>query len=250
MQDTDPPGGAGVGAAAGDPPRRRSQGPLTGAEVALCRRRGVALAYDPLQAGWVPAAAIDDIEGIDDIDGIDGDAAAQEPAPPPRPPVAGAAPPAIVLRPWDEAEAGRLAALLGDPRVWTYLPEPWPGPLSEETARALIALSNGAGHHRVRAVALAGEAVGQVRLLFGADPAEAEISYWLGPAYWGRGIAAAAVAAFTAECFAADAGLRRIFARVHAGNAASARLLERAGYRAAPAEARQQPWRIWRIERR
>jgi RimJ/RimL family protein N-acetyltransferase len=57
----------------------------------------------------------------------------------------------------------------------------------------------------------------------------AEIGYWLGEPFWGRGIATAAVAAFTAHAFA-DLGLRRVFARVLEWNPASARVLEKCGY--------------------
>jgi RimJ/RimL family protein N-acetyltransferase len=57
----------------------------------------------------------------------------------------------------------------------------------------------------------------------------AEIGYWLAEEYWNRGIATEAVVAFTEWGFRA-LGLRRICAAVFARNAASARVLEKAGY--------------------
>lgn len=51
------------------------------------------------------------------------------------------------------------------------------------------------------------------------------ISYWLGRAYWGRGIATAAVAAFVAGI-----ATRPLYARVAVGNTASARVLARNGF--------------------
>jgi ribosomal-protein-alanine N-acetyltransferase len=57
----------------------------------------------------------------------------------------------------------------------------------------------------------------------------AEIGYWLAEEYWNRGFATEAVVAFTAWGFRA-LGVRRISAAVFARNAASVRVLEKAGY--------------------
>ena len=57
----------------------------------------------------------------------------------------------------------------------------------------------------------------------------AEIGYWLGRDYWGRGIGTAAVRAFTRYAFAAH-DLLRIYAGVFSSNPASMRVLEKAGY--------------------
>jgi len=57
----------------------------------------------------------------------------------------------------------------------------------------------------------------------------AELGYWLGAALWGRGIMTEAVRAFTEDSFDRFS-LRRIFALPFAYNAASRRVLEKAGY--------------------
>ncbi len=57
----------------------------------------------------------------------------------------------------------------------------------------------------------------------------AEIGYWLGESFWGRGIMSEAVVALTEWAFA-EAGLVRLRAGVFARNPASARVLEKAGY--------------------
>ncbi len=57
----------------------------------------------------------------------------------------------------------------------------------------------------------------------------AEIGYWLGEPFWGRGIAAEALAAVSEYAFA-EHDLVRLFACVYEGNPASARVLEKAGY--------------------
>jgi RimJ/RimL family protein N-acetyltransferase len=100
----------------------------------------------------------------------------------------------------------------------------------------------------VLAIEAGGTVMGQVRLLFSADGAEAEISYWLGEGHWGRGIASEAVAAMTARAWAEHPALRAITARVHARNPASARVLAKSGFTRDPA-ADAPPWTMWRIAR-
>ena len=57
----------------------------------------------------------------------------------------------------------------------------------------------------------------------------AELGYWLGEPYWGRGVMTEAVRAFTDWSFARFA-LHRIYAVPYATNPASARVLEKAGF--------------------
>lgn len=81
------------------------------------------------------------------------------------------------------------------------------------------------------AVEVDGEAVGSIGLTLQGDVYRhtASITYYLGEAYWGRGIATEAVGAFTARAFRSF-DLNRIEARVFARNTASAHVLERNGY--------------------
>ncbi len=203
-----------------NPRRPRSAGPLDAEELAWCRAHGVPLAADPVQSGMVVLDCPDDLE----------DAAVALPR------GAAAAGPAVAFRRWAAQDLPAFRALLDDPRVWRHLPEPYPDPLTEAAAAALIALANDAPHHEVRAVIRDGVPVGQVRIAFppgSADRQEAELSYWLGAAHWGRGIGTAAVSAFVAQCFRRHPGLAALVARVHRDNAASARVLARAGFRRA-----------------
>lgn len=209
--------------------RRRSEGPLDREELDWCHARGVALAYDPAQVGWVPAGGADDLRPAD------------------RP-----GPGRVRFRRWGSEDLGRYVALLDDRRVWAHLPESYPDPLTPALARELIVLSNEADHHEVLAIEAGGEAVGQVRLAFepgSADRREGEVSYWLGAAHWGQGIASEAVAQFTARSFRLRPALEAIVARVHEGNPASARVLEKAGYRDAGRHPGDRSWRLFRRTR-
>jgi RimJ/RimL family protein N-acetyltransferase len=61
------------------------------------------------------------------------------------------------------------------------------------------------------------------------DRRSAEIGYWLGEEFWGRGIVTEALIAVTDHAFA-NHDLCRLFAHVFDWNPASARVLEKAGY--------------------
>lgn len=196
-------------------PLARSAGPGPDGDVP----RG----YDPAQGGWIALDRPDDLDppSDDPLRHADDAMAAF----------------GLSLRPWGRGDAAAFRALLDDPAVWAHLPEPYPGPLDPEAARALVRLANGLETHLVRAALLAGAPVGQVRLDFAPGGGTAELSYWLGRAHWGRGLGRRLVAGTVARAFARMPGLLRLVAKVHPGNPASARVLERAGFAPAPAPA-------------
>ncbi|HET6984045.1 MAG TPA: GNAT family protein, partial [Myxococcaceae bacterium] len=91
------------------------------------------------------------------------------------------------------------------------------------------ALSQSPACHR--AIVIDGEAVGSIGLKLGTDVerVSAEIGYWLGAPFRGRGVMTEAIRAFTDEAFETFE-LTRIFALPFAHNVASCRALEKAGY--------------------
>ncbi|WP_340381486.1 GNAT family N-acetyltransferase [Streptomyces sp. SS7] len=76
----------------------------------------------------------------------------------------------------------------------------------------------------VRTVLADGDVVGHTAVY--GDPGEREVTYWVDRAYWGRGIATAALRALLAE-----APERPLYARAAADNAGSLRVLEKCGFR-------------------
>ena len=117
--------------------RLRSEGVLSAGDVARCRDMGIALAYDPVQIGWVPLACEDDIAA--------GTGGKQERG--------------LRFRPWSVEDAPALARMLSCKRLWDYLPEDCPGRIDERTARDLIELGS-APHHHVVAVIEGDEPIG------------------------------------------------------------------------------------------
>lgn len=160
----------------------------------------------------------------------------------------------LALRPWRPRDAPALASLLGDARVWTHLPEPYPGPLDPTSAAELIRIAAAPGMHLVRAVIRDGLPIGQVRLEFvqglEAGGGTAELSYWLGHAHWGRGYGRALVASATGRAFARIPGLLRLTAKVLPSNAASHRVLEETGFAPCPAPSPAFPGWHWLSLRR
>jgi RimJ/RimL family protein N-acetyltransferase len=74
-----------------------------------------------------------------------------------------------------------------------------------------------------RTVLADGDVVGHAAVH--GEPGGREVTYWIDRAYWGRGIATAALRGLLAEV-----GERPLHARVAADNAASLRVLERCGF--------------------
>lgn len=196
----------------------RWEGILSAEQKAWCEANGIALAYDPMQIGWVVA---------------DGETERHTDASPA--PISWRATQAegLGFRRWAEADVPAYRRLLGDPAVWTFMHEAWPGDITETLARDLIGISALGDHHDVLAVTLDGVPVGQMRLAFGTDEDSAntaELSYWLGRDHWSRGLGRALVQQATARAFADHAWLHRLVAFVHPDNEASSRCLRRAGY--------------------
>ena len=82
-----------------------------------------------------------------------------------------------------------------------------------------------------RAIVADGQAVGSVALTRGTDVCRrsAELGYWLGRAFWGRGIMTKAVEEMCRTGFEAW-DIVRIYAEPFAHNAGSRRVLEKAGF--------------------
>ncbi len=139
--------------------------------------------------------------------------------------------PTCVLRPLVPDDAPSLAEHANDRDVWLNVRDRFPHPYRPEHAVAFIAAVAPQTPPTVLGIVVDGEAVGTVGLVPGDDIARhsAEIGYWLGRRFWGRGIATDALRAATRHAFA-DHGLHRLFAVPFVHNAASARVLEKAGY--------------------
>jgi [ribosomal protein S5]-alanine N-acetyltransferase len=138
----------------------------------------------------------------------------------------------LVLRPFCAADAGRVQLLAGDRAVadtTLKIPHPYEDGMAEKW------IANHADwfqrdEQAVFAVTLKTDAalIGCVGLRIDRDDDRAELGYWIGRPYWGQGYCTEAVRAVLAFGFA-ELGLNRIHAHHFVRNAASGRVMQKAG---------------------
>jgi RimJ/RimL family protein N-acetyltransferase len=130
---------------------------------------------------------------------------------------------------WDDLDA--LVRHANNRAVWINLRDRFPHPYTRADGEAWLRHVLESRPETNFAIEAGGEAVGGICLVLGNDVerCSAEVGYWLGEAVWGRGIATAALRAVADHAFAAF-GLTRVFALPFAGNLASRRVLEKAGF--------------------
>ncbi len=102
--------------------------------------------------------------------------------------------PPLILRPWQAADGPALVRYANNRKIWLNLRDIFPHPYTSEDAQQWLARCAGAtGEPANFAIEFAGEAIGGVGLQFFTDVHRltAEIGYWLGEPFWGRGFATA-----------------------------------------------------------
>lgn len=136
-----------------------------------------------------------------------------------------------MVRPFLAADATSIAAVANDRRIWLQLRDLFPHPYRLADAEAWTKRVGPIDPPHALAIVVDGRAVGGVGIepMSDVNCRSGEIGYWLGTDYWGRGIATEAVTLVTDWAFATHK-LLRVFAQPFASNAASCRVLEKAGY--------------------
>jgi ribosomal-protein-alanine N-acetyltransferase len=140
----------------------------------------------------------------------------------------------LVLRPFRLADARDVQRLAGDRAIaetTATIPHPYP----DGAAEAWIAThpDRFAGGDSVTfAITRRNDGVllGAIGLEINAEMQRAELGYWVGKPYWNHGYCTEAAQAVVRFAFKA-LGLRRVFARHYGRNAASGRLMQKAGMR-------------------
>jgi RimJ/RimL family protein N-acetyltransferase len=135
------------------------------------------------------------------------------------------------VREWRPGDVDSLVEHANNVKVWRNLHDAFPHPYTRADAESWIRQTSALNPQTVFAITVAGEAVGGIGLHPGTDVHRrtAAIGYWLGEAYWGRGIATEALRAVTDYAFS-KFDFARLEAFVFEWNLASARVLEKAGY--------------------
>jgi ribosomal-protein-alanine N-acetyltransferase len=135
------------------------------------------------------------------------------------------------VRSWRPGDAAALATHANNRNIWLNVRDRFPHPYTGRDARTFLRSVLAERPETNFAIEVAGAAVGGIafRIQTDVERVSAELGYWLGETYWGRGIATAAVRAVTEHALGTHA-LHRVFALPFAHNRASARVLEKAGF--------------------
>ena len=135
------------------------------------------------------------------------------------------------IRSWRPADAPAIVEHLNNQNVLKTLADRVPHPYTLRDAQQFIRKSLDDSEELSFAISVEDTAVGAIGIRFvqPENPHAAEIGYWLGEAYWRRGIATQALHATTEYTFKTF-DIARIQAHVFDGNIASMRVLEKCGY--------------------
>lgn len=135
------------------------------------------------------------------------------------------------LRGWETRDLDSLVRHANNRKIWLNVRDRFPYPYLRAHGQAFIRSTREPGSEHAFAIVVGGMAVGGVGFVQQQDVerVSAEIGYWLGEEFWGRGIATEAVTAVTRHAIDTHR-LTRLFATTFAHNIASARVLEKAGY--------------------
>lgn len=136
-----------------------------------------------------------------------------------------------LVRSWRYGDEERLHQHANNKSIWLNLRDTFPYPYTQVDAQRWIQFVVDPFEETNFAIDVEGEAVGNIGLRIGEDidRRSAEVWYWLGENYWGRGIITAALRAITDIAFS-DLSLIRVEAMPFGRNTASIKVLEKAGY--------------------
>ena len=135
------------------------------------------------------------------------------------------------VRTWRKSDLEGIVQNANNRRVWLNLRDQFPHPYTRRDGLTFLRHMREREPETVFAIALDGAAIGAIGFVLqkDVDCVSAEVGYWLGEPFWGRGIATEALVAITRQAIEKH-GLTRLFAVPFASNVASCRVLEKAGY--------------------
>jgi ribosomal-protein-alanine N-acetyltransferase len=136
-----------------------------------------------------------------------------------------------IVRPWRFDDVEALVRHANNRNIAKQLRDRFPYPYTRANAATFLQHATSLEPPANLAIEVGGEARGGIGFVCGSDIERfsAEIGYWLGEEYWGRGIVTEAVVLVTEHAFKAR-NLLRLFALPFADNIGSMRVLEKAGY--------------------
>lgn len=138
----------------------------------------------------------------------------------------------IAIRPYELSDIERLALLANNINIAKFLTGRFPHPYTTEHAKSFIETFQKDIPTKVFAITLNGELIGGTGIHLQEDIFinNAEIGYWIGEDYWGKGYMVEAVKLISDYAFNTFP-ITRIYARVFGNNLRSMHVLEKAGFK-------------------
>jgi RimJ/RimL family protein N-acetyltransferase len=136
-----------------------------------------------------------------------------------------------MIRPWSTLDKLALVKYANNRRVWLNMRDAFPHPYTESGADSFLDMVRLQNPTTFFAIATNDEAIGGIGVSLNQDVHRltAEMGYWLGEPYWGKGVMTEAVAKFSQYAFERF-HLMRIYAEPYANNLGSCRVLEKVGF--------------------
>lgn len=136
-----------------------------------------------------------------------------------------------IVRSYARSDREALAAQANNRKIWLNVRDYFPHPYTLEAADQWLGHAMAAEPESHFAIEADGTFAGGIglKLQSDVDRVSAELGYWLGESFWGRGIATAAITGLVPWAFERFQ-LERIFAVPFHWNLASSRALEKAGF--------------------
>ena len=136
-----------------------------------------------------------------------------------------------VIRDYLLTDKASVARQANNRRIWENVRDFFPHPYTEEHAEAWLAYATAADPKTNFAIEVGGAFAGAIglKLQTDVDRVSAELGYWLGEEFWGRGVATASIKGFVPWAFE-QFQLERIYATPFHWNGASCRALEKASF--------------------
>jgi [ribosomal protein S5]-alanine N-acetyltransferase len=140
--------------------------------------------------------------------------------------------PVLTLRAWQYTDIDHLAKLANNKAIWNNLRDYFPHPYTRADANKWIRSHSSKRSSTHYAIIVNGELAGAISIIPKEDiyRKSAEIGYWIGEAYWRKGIATMAVEQVLRIFHDTHPDIIRIFAEVFAENIASMKVLQKNGF--------------------
>lgn len=138
----------------------------------------------------------------------------------------------FTLRPWNINDLDSLVKNANNPNIAKFMTDGFPHPYTKEKGISFIEMATKDNPIHIFAIDVDGKAVGGIGIHPQQDimKKNAELGYWLGEAYWGKGIVSEAIKQMIDFAFTTYV-INRVFARPFGTNLASQKVLEKCGFK-------------------